>query len=118
MKYVISLLISVSAFAETYEVSHRGHVYTFAENENVLTLKSKRLNFEIPVKPCSKALAADIKVRFEGSLNFTTASKDNVVIVKSKKSVNIPEGHANGKFLTFFPDHFAKSYLIYKELCK
>lgn len=118
MKYLIALLFSFSVYAETFEVSHRGHIYQFEENDKSLTLKNERLSFEIPVKPCSKSLVSQIKDSFADSLKFATASKENVVIVKSKKSVNVPEGHKNGKYLIYFPDHFAKSYLVYKELCK
>lgn len=118
MKYLIVFLISLPALAETYVVSHRGHIYTFVENEKALSVKSKHVDFEIPVKPCSKSLTVQIKEGFEKNLRFTTKATMNVVMVTSKKSVNIPEGHTSGKYLSFFPDHFAKSYLVYKELCK
>lgn len=118
MKYFITLLLSFSALAESYEVSHKGHVYVYHDTPEALSLKSKRLSFEIPAKPCSKGLIEQVKKSFEESLKFSTASTQNVVRVKSSSSVNVPEGHKNGKYLIYFPDHFAKSYLVYKELCK
>lgn len=119
MKYFFLMLISLNCFAETYEVSHRGHIYKFAEDEKGLILRSERLSFEIPAKPCSKALISEVKSAFEDKLKLQTTSKEHVLFVKSsKKTLNIPEGHKNGKYLTYFPDHFAKYFLVYKGLCK
>jgi len=119
MKFLILMMLSLTAFAETYEVNHRGHVYTFKDEEKALSLTSKRLAFEIPMKPCSKDLIQEVKTSFASKFKVLTDSTQDVVTVKSsKKTVQVPAGHKNGKYLTYFPDHFAKSFLVYKELCK
>ena len=112
-------MISLNALAETYEVDHRGHVYTFKDDEKGLSLSSKRLSFDIPVKPCSKNLVQEVSASFSSKLKVLTESGQDVVTVKSsKKTLRVPLGHKDGKYLVYFPDHFAKSFLVYKELCK
>jgi hypothetical protein len=119
MKFLILMMLSLTAYAETYEVNHRGHVYTFQDDDKGLSLTSKRLAFEIPVKPCSKNLIEGVKANFTSKFKVLTASTQDVVTVKSSnKTVQVPAGHNNGKYLIYFPDHFAKSFLVYKELCK
>ena len=119
MKFLILMMLSLSAYAETYEVNHRGHVYTFQDNNKGLSLTSKRLSFDIPLKPCSKNLIQEVKASFTSKFKVLTESTQDVVTVKSsKKTFQVPSGHKNGKYLVYFPDHFAKSFLVYKELCK
>lgn len=119
MKFLILMMFTLSAYAETYEVNHRGHVYTFQDDNKGLSLTSKRLSFDIPVKACSKNLIQEVKVSFTSKFKILTESTQDVVTIKSsKKTVQVPAGHKNGKYLIYFPDHFAKSFLVYKELCK
>lgn len=119
MKFLILMMLTMSAYAETYEVNHRGHVYNFNEDAKGLSLTSKRLAFDIPVKPCSKNLIQEVKANFTSKFKVLTESTQDVVTVKSsKKTMQVPAGHKNGKYLIYFPDHFAKSFLVYKELCK
>ena len=119
MKFLILMMLCQNALAETYEVNHRGHVYTFKDDEKGLSLSSKRLSFEIPVKACSKNLVQEVSASFSSKFKVLTDSGQDVVTVKSsKKTLRVPLGHKDGKYLVYFPDHFAKSFLVYKELCK
>jgi hypothetical protein len=94
-------------------------VCALEDDEKGLSLSSKRLFFDFPVKACSKNLVQEVSASFSSKFKVLTDSGQDVLTVKSsKKTLLVPSGHKNGKYLVYFPDHFAKSFLVYKELCK
>ena len=120
MKKIILFFISFTTLAETYDVTtSRGHSYTYLDDSQTVSLKSKRVSFTMPRKSCADLLLKDLKAYFEKQLKIRSTSKENVLFVKhGNTTFGVPEGIESGKRLTFFPDHFAKTYLVYKELCK
>lgn len=119
MKYFILFVLSSNLFAETFEVNHKGYIYTFDDGKTSSRFKSEKINFEIPVKPCSEKLTKNLAAHFKSQLRSQTTSTEDIIEVKySKDKIFIAEGDENGKKLMLFPDRFAKDFLVYKELCK
>lgn len=119
MKYLVLFVLSFNLYAETFEVNHRGHKYTFDESKTASKFKNEKFSFEIPIKPCSDLLTKNLAAHFKSLLRTQTTSTENIIEVKySKDKIFIPEGSESGQKLAQFPDRFAKDFLVYKEMCK
>ena len=115
----VLLFIGLNVYAETFEVNHKGHIYTFDDGKISSRFKGEKFNFEIPVKPCSEKLTQNLAAHFKSQLRSQTTSTEDIIEVKySKDKIFIAEEGDNGKKLIQFPDRFAKDFLVYKKLCK
>lgn len=113
------ILISMSAFAESYVVTHRGHTYNIHFDKSGVNFKSKKFKFDIPLKDCSKYIIEDIQESFKSSIRKRITNIDKAISVKSEKETfYVSPASKEGKQLIFFPDKVAKGQLIYNEACK
>ncbi len=114
-------LLAFDAGAQSYEVSHRGHSYSFTDSGS-LTLKKGQTTVQLEKLPCSELLRTDLAASFRDLLSLHVLKVGSetgyLKITTGPETFYVPEDHENGLGLQQFPDTFIKSYLIHKKLCR